>query len=193
MKYPCTNTFHHDLSKAMGKMQGNIRVGRWGMGRIERRGGVTKLRILTKFCGTAICSTPSKEAVCGDQPTDDLRDVQTCLITKTNQKPRYNESARQLMKIHLPSVFYDRLQHPVQRKQINTVCMHHQPAGLVRKPILSYSWVFSTRGVYKVCLFLLLYCDVSPNRFTLSTSGPSIAALVCAFYPRFPISSTDNR
>lgn len=31
------------------------------------------------------------------------------------------------------------------------------------------------------------------GRFTLSTSGPAIAALVCAFYPRFPISSTDNR
>lgn len=31
------------------------------------------------------------------------------------------------------------------------------------------------------------------SRFTLSTSGPAIAALVCAFYPRFPISSTDNR
>ena len=30
-------------------------------------------------------------------------------------------------------------------------------------------------------------------RFTLSTDGPSIAALICAFYPRFPISSTDNR
>ncbi|XP_027050305.1 anaphase-promoting complex subunit 1-like [Pocillopora damicornis] len=31
------------------------------------------------------------------------------------------------------------------------------------------------------------------GRFTLSTDGPSIAALICAFYPRFPISSTDNR
>jgi len=31
------------------------------------------------------------------------------------------------------------------------------------------------------------------GRFTLSTSGPAVAALVCAFYPRFPISSTDNR
>ncbi|KAL9954099.1 hypothetical protein ACROYT_G041593 [Oculina patagonica] len=31
------------------------------------------------------------------------------------------------------------------------------------------------------------------GRYTLSTSGPSIAALICAFYPRFPISSTDNR
>ena len=40
----------------------------------------------------------------------------------------------------------------------------------------------------KSCAFL----DFS-SRFTLSTSGPAIAALVCAFYPRFPISSTDNR
>lgn len=79
------------------------------MGRVERRGGVTKLRILTKFYGTASCSTTSKEAVCENQATDVLRRVQTCLITKTNQKPRYNESARELMKIHLPSVFYDRL------------------------------------------------------------------------------------
>ena len=30
-------------------------------------------------------------------------------------------------------------------------------------------------------------------RFTLGTSGPAVAALVCAFYPRFPVSSTDNR
>ena len=89
----------------MGKMG----MGGWGMGRIERRGGVAKLRILTKFYGTASCSTPSKEAVCENQPTDDLRHVQTCLITKTNQKPRYIESARQQMKIRLPSVFYDRL------------------------------------------------------------------------------------
>jgi len=34
---------------------------------------------------------------------------------------------------------------------------------------------------------------IGGGRFTLSTSGPSIAALICAFYPRFPISSTDNR
>ncbi|XP_044177050.1 anaphase-promoting complex subunit 1-like isoform X2 [Acropora millepora] len=31
------------------------------------------------------------------------------------------------------------------------------------------------------------------GRFTLGTSGPAVAALVCAFYPRFPVSSTDNR
>ncbi|XP_068728740.1 anaphase-promoting complex subunit 1-like [Montipora capricornis] len=31
------------------------------------------------------------------------------------------------------------------------------------------------------------------GRFTLGTSGPAVAALVCAFYPRFPITSTDNR
>lgn len=30
-------------------------------------------------------------------------------------------------------------------------------------------------------------------RYTLSSSGPAIAALVCALYPKFPISSTDNR
>ena len=89
----------------MGKMG----MGGWGMGRIERRGGVAKLRILTKFYGTASCSTPSKEAVCENQPTEDLRYVQTCLITKTNRKARYSESARQQMKIRLPSVFYDRL------------------------------------------------------------------------------------
>ncbi|XP_048585959.1 anaphase-promoting complex subunit 1 isoform X2 [Nematostella vectensis] len=31
------------------------------------------------------------------------------------------------------------------------------------------------------------------GRYTLSTSGPAVAALVCALYPKFPISSTDNR
>ncbi|XP_031572163.1 anaphase-promoting complex subunit 1-like [Actinia tenebrosa] len=31
------------------------------------------------------------------------------------------------------------------------------------------------------------------GRYTLSSSGPAIAALVCALYPKFPISSTDNR
>ena len=30
-------------------------------------------------------------------------------------------------------------------------------------------------------------------RYTLCTSGPAVAALVCALYPKFPISSTDNR
>ena len=82
-----------------------------------------------------------------------------------------------------------------QKPEIDTVCVHNRLSRLVRKLIgisRIYSWVFSTHGVYKVCLFMSLY-DITSCRFTLSTSGPSIAALICAFYPRFPISSTDNR
>ena len=31
------------------------------------------------------------------------------------------------------------------------------------------------------------------GRYTLSTSGPAIAALLCSIYPRFPENSSDNR
>lgn len=66
--------------------------GAWG----KSTGGVTRLRMLTDFCGTACCCTPWKAAVCEDEPRDDLRDVT-------------NESAKQQMKIHLRSVFCDGL------------------------------------------------------------------------------------
>lgn len=31
------------------------------------------------------------------------------------------------------------------------------------------------------------------GKFTLSNSPPSVAALICAFYPKFPTHSNDNR
>ncbi|KAJ7330707.1 Anaphase-promoting complex subunit 1 [Desmophyllum pertusum] len=49
--------------------------------------------------------------------------------------------------------------------------------------LMEVTWLFTWR---------LVFCSWR-GRFTLSTSGPSIAALICAFYPRFPVSSTDNR
>lgn len=42
-------------------------------------------------------------------------------------------------------------------------------------------------------IFLSMLVLYSVHRYSLSRSNKAIAALVCALYPKFPNSSTDNR
>ena len=50
-----------------------------------------------------------------------------------------------------------------------------------------------TYGFHMALHMAIGFVFLGGGRYTLTTSTPAIAALVCALYPRFPLSANDNR
>lgn len=62
---------------------------------------------------------------------------------------------------------------------------------LLSFPLAGDENILNTCGIGQCLLGLKLIMFF--NRYSLSTSNSSIAALLCALYPHFPVHSTDNR